>query len=94
MDYAKKFYRSKNWRKLRDLYMANQNYICERCGNLAHIVHHTVYITPQNINDPAVTLQWDNLEALCIDCHNSEHMGSEIIAEGLRFDSNGDIVSL
>ena len=31
------------------------------------------YLTPENILDPSVTLNFDNLEFLCHDCHNREH---------------------
>lgn len=75
--------------------MASQYYICERCGSVARIVHHIQYITPQNIQDPNITLSWDNLQALCIDCHNAEHMSSGgACAEGLRFNSKGELVPM
>ena len=72
--------------------MASRCYVCERCGRPARIVHHKNYITPQNIHDPYVTLDWANLEALCIDCHNAEHMSGGVCAPGLRFNSAGELV--
>ena len=39
------------------------------------IVHHKIALTPDNINDPSVSLSWDNLELLCRDCHGKEHSG-------------------
>lgn len=78
--------------------MMSQHYICERCGGVARVVHHKVYITPRNINDLAITLDWENLEALCMDCHNAEHIkgGSyerkPACQEGLEFDANGNLV--
>jgi len=90
--YAARFYNSQAWKRTQAAYMASQNFLCERCGNLARIVHHKKHITPQNIHDITVTLDWKNLEALCIDCHNAEHMGGAVIGEGLRFDSDGNIV--
>lgn len=52
--------------------------LCERClkkGLIVpgEIVHHKVYISPDNINDPAITLNPNNLELLCRDCHAEEH---------------------
>lgn len=91
-DYARSFYKGKAWKNTQSAYMISQHYICQRCGNVARIVHHVKYITPQNINDPNITLNWDNLEALCIDCHNREHMGSDACAEGLSFNSNGELI--
>ena len=37
------------------------------------MAHHKRYLTRENINDAGITLSWDNLEALCRDCHNKEH---------------------
>ena len=59
--------------------MKSQGYLCERCikkGEIkpAVIVHHKIYLTPFNINDERVTLNPINLEALCKDCHNKEHI--------------------
>lgn len=36
-------------------------------------MHHKKHLTPKNINDPEITLNWDNLELLCLDCHQKEH---------------------
>jgi len=91
-DYANSFYSGKAWKSTQAAYMMSQHYICQRCGGAARIVHHIKRITPQNIHDFSVTLDWSNLEALCIDCHNKEHMGGGVIARGLRFDETGDIV--
>ena len=91
-DYARGFYNSKRWRDTQAAYMSSQHYICERCGGMARIVHHKAYITPQNINDLNITLSWSNLEALCIDCHNKEHISGEVCAEGIRFNANGDLI--
>ena len=45
------------------------------CGNIGGKmeVHHKTYIDVSNIQDPEVLLNKDNLEYLCMDCHNSEH---------------------
>lgn len=40
------------------------------------IVHHKSYINLNNIFDPAVTINFENLELLCIDCHNKEHIST------------------
>ena len=79
--YAESFYKSQAWQNTRDAYAKSQGGLCERC--LAHgnftpgiIVHHKVHITPQNIHDPDVTLNFDNLELLCRDCHAAMHTGN------------------
>lgn len=92
-EYARDFYTSKAWRDTQRAYMLSKNYICERCGKPAVIVHHKTYITPKNINDPNITLNWDNLEALCATCHQHEHFtNNQVTAEGLVFDSSGNLV--
>lgn len=91
-DYSRAFYASGKWKRTQSAYMMSQNYICERCGEIARIVHHKKYITPVNIGDPDVTLNWDNLEALCQDCHNKEHSGGGITMPGLRFDESGNLI--
>lgn len=91
-EYAKHFYKSKEWKKCREAYYISQHGICERCGKPGEIVHHKIYITPGNINNPEVTLNFDNLELLCQDCHNKEHHSSNVTAEGLMFDGDGNLV--
>ena len=77
-DFAKKFYSSKRWQDCRNGYAAMRGYLCENC--LRHgiykpgaIVHHVEEITPMNIENPEVTLSWNNLELLCRECHMEIH---------------------
>lgn len=88
------FYRSTKWIKCRNGYMASQHHICERCEGLATICHHKIWLNQSNIDDPMTTYSWDNLEALCIDCHNKEHFGSSVTENGLTFDENGNLIKL
>ena len=37
------------------------------------IVHHKIWLTPDNIHDTSITLNWDNLMLVCQDCHAKEH---------------------
>ncbi|WP_135553201.1 HNH endonuclease [Paenibacillus cymbidii] len=94
--WARAFYNSKAWLICRAAYIAKVFGLCERCGAPGKIVHHTVWLTPQNINDPSISLNHDLLEYLCQDCHNKEHMGSHepVVAEGLRFDEYGNLVEV
>lgn len=87
-EYAKSFYKGKTWQKISKLYMTSQNYICERCGSVGEICHHKKYITPQNINDLNITLNIDNLECLCKNCHNKEHISKR---SRVIFDNKGNI---
>ena len=71
--------------------MASKNYICERCGGVAVICHHRRYITPANITDPNITYNWGNLEALCQECHNKEHMQKQT---KVIFDDAGEVAKV
>lgn len=54
------------------------------------MVHHRKYITPRNIHDRNITLNWANLELLCQDCHNKEHSSKQ--NKRYAFDANGNII--
>jgi 5-methylcytosine-specific restriction protein A len=91
-EFAKHFYHSKAWKDCRASYIMKVHGLCERCEAGGKIVHHKIYLNEENIHDPAITLSHDNLELLCQDCHNAEHMKRGAIAKGLRFDDDGQIV--
>lgn len=88
---AKQFYNSKAWKRTRRLYLLSVNFICERCGKPADVVHHKNYINLENINDFNTLLSFDNLEALCMDCHNKEHFKSGREKKYI-FDEMGNLV--
>lgn len=67
------FYNSGKWHRVSAAYMSSRHYICERCGKPATICHHKTWLNGSNVYDPNIALGFDNLEALCIDCHNAEH---------------------
>ena len=77
-DFAKAFYADSAWKKTRAQYAASVGGLCEDCLSRGivtpgEIVHHKITLSPDNINDPDVTLNWDNLELLCRDCHAKAH---------------------
>lgn len=86
------FYRGMPWRRARKAYLTSKHGVCERCGDIAVIVHHKKHLTPGNINDPDITLGWDNLQALCRQCHAVVHGRVVLSEKGLKFDQSGDIV--
>jgi 5-methylcytosine-specific restriction endonuclease McrA len=93
-DFAKRFYYSKAWKDARLSYGRKVHWLCERCGSVGKIVHHKIYLSQKNINDPSITLNHDNLELLCQDCHNNEHVIKLPIAKGLTFDENGNLMMI
>lgn len=77
-EYAASFYKSQAWQDCRNAYAKSKHHLCERCMSMGvftpgDIVHHKIFITPQNITDPGVTLEWGNLQLLCRDCHAAVH---------------------
>lgn len=103
-DFSRSFYKSKAWKQTRESYANSRSGLCERClkrGILTpgSIVHHKEHLSPENINDPSVSLSFENLELLCRNCHAIEH--PEIygrVEDGndkrVGFDENGNIVNL
>ena len=96
--WAESFYKSKAWLRCRSAYSKSQFNLCERCKQNnkevpGKIVHHKIWLTPENINDPQITLSWSNLELLCQDCHNKEHMGKGVTVDGCCFDDEGNLIS-
>lgn len=97
-EYARKFYKSKQWKDTRASYLSSVHGLCERCEKKgmtvpAKLVHHKQYLRPTNIDDPSITLDWRNLEALCQDCHAWEHHGQYgPTVEGLTFDDQGNLI--
>lgn len=90
-EWAKAFYKSKAWQQCRDGYIKSVFGLCERCGKPGYIVHHKTHLTSSNINDPDVTLNWDNLEYLCQDCHNKEHNRNQV-SQRYKFNNEGDVI--
>ena len=93
-EFAKKFYKSNTWIKTSKAYASSKFYVCEKCGRPAkkYVVHHKKHLTPENINDPFVALSWDNLQLLCLECHNVEHGHKN--GRKVLFDEQGQVVGI
>lgn len=87
------FYTSAAWLRCRDGYIKSVCGLCERCGKPGYIVHHKHHITDDNESDPEVTLNWENLEYLCLECHNKEHFAKASTREDVCFSSDGQLIS-
>lgn len=88
------FYRSKEWKRVRSDYIQTHPF-CERCltnglWNRSTHIHHKIYLNESNIKDPKISLNPDNLEALCIDCHNKEHFGES--RRRYKVDDKGNLI--
>jgi 5-methylcytosine-specific restriction enzyme A len=88
-----KIYHTQAWRKLRRSYFNSKHGLCERCERPGNIVHHKIEITQDNVDDPFITLNSQNLELLCHDCHNKHHKQKySPLRDGFAFDENGDLI--
>lgn len=99
------FYKSKTWQRVQADYMKKAHYLCERCLKRglyipAKIVHHKQHLSKELLRNPNITYGFGNLEALCFDCHNKEHLsrgsdyGKERKARGRRYeiDKHGNLI--
>jgi 5-methylcytosine-specific restriction endonuclease McrA len=101
------FYNTKAWKRNRVAYALYRNCLCERCGRpvyvsgindtlpkekrLRYIVHHKVYLDEQNFTDESISLDWNNLELLCVPCHNQEHY-EQSTKDDVTFDESGMLI--
>lgn len=76
--FSQQFYKSNKWLKFRNMIISERGAKCEICGK--HIVnsksihvHHITELTTSNINDVAITLNPDNVQVICHECHNKIH---------------------
>lgn len=91
--WARSFYNSRAWRKCRKAYSASVFYLCEECGQPGEEVHHIQELTPDNINDPDITLNWANLKLLCHSCHDkTKRPQFTSTRDDVRFDESGQLV--
>ena len=95
------FYNSPEWQRVRQAALMRDRFLCVKCGRPAEEVHHKIHLTPNNIGDPRITMDLENLESLCRDCHFEEHKGQH--GQGRKaqereddypyeFDANGMLV--
>lgn len=103
--FAKAFYSSKEWQACRSAYISHRRLVdggmCECCGQTpGEELHHTTFLTPQNIGDPEVSLNPDKLQWLCKDCHFKAHReaimagfekrrNEKILTNGIYFSPDG-----
>ena len=95
--FSRGFYNSKTWQKTRNAYYKYRNGLCEECLAKGlyvqgEIVHHKIEIDPVTIHNPEVSLNPENLELLCRDCHAEMHKSYQ---KGRRFviGMNGEVLT-
>jgi len=85
-----RFYKSKAWFIARNIKTNATQGKCERCGAIGEEVHHKIRLTVENVNDTSISLNQDNLELLCRECHNDEH--ERFKKKDLMFDDCGNFI--
>lgn len=101
-EFAKRFYKSKEWLKCRAAYIKHRKSIdgglCESCHEQpGYIVHHKIELTPENINDPDIALGHGNLKYDCLECHNQENGRGDHEVPGLVqyvFGTDGEVIPI
>lgn len=77
-EFASAFYNSPGWKETRRAYRKSVGGLCELClkegrYTAGEIVHHKIPLDPTNINNPDITLSWDNLQLVCREHHAQIH---------------------
>lgn len=90
--WAKAFYKSKAWRCARHEALRRDHYTCCDCYARAQEVHHITELNPQNIQDPSIALNLDNLMSLCSACHKKRTQGEiQELPDEYVFDEDGQV---
>lgn len=104
--FAHRFYHSVAWANTRMLVLDRSNGLCEKCLEagkvvLADVVHHIVPLSEENMDDQSITLNPDNLMALCHECHTEAHrqlgvgkLNGNDEEPRVGFDEEGNVVRL
>ena len=72
----REFYSSIQWRRCSKAIKQEAGYVCADCRGVygpGNEVHHIQVLTPENVSDPDVSLNPDNLVCLCSYCHRLRH---------------------
>ena len=98
-DFARAFYDSPAWKRARRAYASSVGGLCERCLQSGIytpgvIVHHIVHLDDSNYGNPDISLNWNNLELLCRECHNEVHKRGRVLPRRYRVDSAGHVISI
>lgn len=96
--FAKRFYKSKRWQRVRDYVYSRDNGLCQDCLKAGRItpgleVHHLITLTASNIDDADIALNPDKLITLCYECHKKRHWHDRsALTAGYKFDADGNII--
>ena len=98
-----KFYKSKKWQKARKNALMRDKYLCVLCaeeGRItnADVVHHKIHLSLENVDNPEISLNENNLISLCSEHHSQVHKGEHAMGRiteenyNYTFDANGMLI--
>ena len=95
----RKFYRSKDWTVLRQQALARDNHECQQCKREGKVHVDSVKVTGErksiqlNVHHkkeieyhPELALELDNLETVCLRCHNRIHDKLFLVSKANEWD--------
>lgn len=97
-EFSRAFYHSAAWQSCRSSYIRKAGGLCEDCLERGEItpgveVHHVIELTLDNIGDPRIALNHDNLRLLCHDCHSKRHHGEREPRRYIVDQATGNVIS-
>ena len=97
-EFARPFYDSPAWKHTRKAYASSVGGLCERCLKAGRytagvIVHHIIPLNENNVNNQNITLNWNNLELVCRNCHQEIHKHDYVRRRRYVIDSNGRVIT-
>ena len=92
------FYGTGRWKACSRAYIKSVGGLCERClergiYSPAEIVHHRIHLTPDNVHDESIALDWSNLEAVCYKCHAEIHAADRVRSGRWALDKDGRVIA-
>ena len=94
---AKKFYASKEWKRMRDYVFKRDNMLCQMCYEKdivtpGDVVHHIVELLDGH-KGWELRLTASNLTTLCHSCHNEIHKQKHsALRNDVAFDKDGNLI--
>ncbi len=88
LEQKRKFYDSQDWKQLREVVKKRDNYECQECKRSGNVTVDTneysesaqrkkIVLVVDHIKEledyPELALEIENLETLCVKCHNVKH---------------------
>lgn len=90
------FYNSAAWQQARAAALRRDMFTCAYCGARATEVHHLKELSEKNVADVSISLNLNNLQSLCHQCHSQITMNEHGIKKldcdmEYYFDSDGNL---